>query len=248
MSDNIQNLKSDFFQTKDGTMKYTCIWFDLGHTLIKPTISIRYREVLAGLRIEKELKEVERAFYLANKTFMRDYPHILETGPEYHMPWYLGVVNYHLGVQVPLEKACSLLVKSGRVSQKYWELMDGAMETLKSIRSIGYRAGLISNWNSTCRSVLRESRLEPVLDTVIFSSEVGSGKPEPEIFEAAFKMAGVRPEQCLHVGDNYYDDIIGARRVGMDCLLIDPYCETVPEDRKGVPVIASVKEVFNYLE
>lgn len=230
-------------------MKYNCIWFDLGHTLIKPTIGIRYRQVLLSeLGIYKELNEIDRAFYLANKTFMRDYPHILETEPEFHMPWYLGVVNYQLGVQVPLEKACSLLTKKKGTSRKYWEPIDGARETLECIRSMGYRTGLISNWNFTCRAVLKESCLEPVLDAVIFSSEVGAGKPEPKIFEIAFQTAGVRPEQCLHVGDNYYDDIKGAQSVGMDCLLIDSYGDLRPENLKGIPVISSVKEVLKYLE
>ncbi len=229
-------------------MKYICIWFDLGHTLIKPTIGTRYRQVLSGQGIHKELTEIDRAFYLANKSFMRDYPHVLETAPEFHMPWYLGVVNYHLGVQVSLEKACSRLAELKGAAQKHWDLIDGARETLECVRSMGYRTGLISNWDSTCRTILKESCLEPVLDTVIFSSEVGSGKPESKIFEIAFKTAGVRPEQCLHVGDNYYDDIKGAQGVGMDCLLIDPYHDPGPEGLKEIPVITSVKEVLKYLE
>ncbi|MEY8353872.1 HAD family hydrolase [Lachnospiraceae bacterium 54-53] len=180
---------------------------------------------------------------------MRNYPHVLESAPEFHMPWYLGVVNYHLGVQVSLENAAGQLHEtSGEASHNHWELIDGARETLECIRSMGCRTGLISNWDSTCRSVLKESCLEPVLDTVIFSSEVGSGKPERKIFEIAFRTAGVRPEQCLHVGDNYYDDIKGAQGVGMDCLLVDPHCRTGPEDMKEIPVISTVKEVLKYLE
>ena len=29
--------------------------------------------------------------------------------------------------------------------------------------------------------------------------------------------------QVLFVGDNYYDDVVGAQKVGIDCLLLAPY-------------------------
>ena len=45
--------------------------------------------------------------------------------------------------------------------------------------------------------------------------EHGAAKPEPSIFHAACERLGVPREQVLHVGDDPYMDVIGARRAGL---------------------------------
>ena len=56
---------------------------------------------------------------------------------------------------------------------------------------------------------------------VVFSSEVGCDKPDPDIFLAALKKAQVKPEEAVYVGDQYDLDVVGARGVGMKAVLID---------------------------
>jgi FMN phosphatase YigB (HAD superfamily) len=46
-------------------------------------------------------------------------------------------------------------------------------------------------------------------------------KPDPRIFEMALQAAGVAANQALYVGDNVADDIEGARRVGLEAVLIN---------------------------
>ena len=45
--------------------------------------------------------------------------------------------------------------------------------------------------------------------------QVGVAKPDPRIFLAAADMAGVLPEQVLHVGDDPVADVLGSLNVGM---------------------------------
>jgi len=52
---------------------------------------------------------------------------------------------------------------------------------------------------------------------------VGAEKPDAAIFEAALQQTGYEAGQVLFVGDNYYDDVVGAQKVGIDCLLLAPY-------------------------
>jgi FMN phosphatase YigB (HAD superfamily) len=35
-------------------------------------------------------------------------------------------------------------------------------------------------------------------------------------------MAGTRPDETIYVGDNYYADVVGARRAGLRPVLYDP--------------------------
>ena len=73
---------------------------------------------------------------------------------------------------------------------------------------------LISNWDPSCRSVLEQNGLTPYLDPILVSSEVGVEKPDRRIFEKALELSGEDPRECLYVGDNYYDDGVGALKWG----------------------------------
>jgi putative hydrolase of the HAD superfamily len=89
---------------------------------------------------------------------------------------------------------------------------------LESLRARGLRLGLVSNafdpgW--LLHSDLDQMGLAQRLDFSVFSSEVGTRKPHPAIFERALEALGVEPENALFVGDRLYEDIRGAGELGM---------------------------------
>jgi len=47
--------------------------------------------------------------------------------------------------------------------------------------------------------------------------DVGSSKPSPDIFEAALKKGGLRPEEAVVIGDTPYD-VLAAKRAGVACV------------------------------
>ncbi|SAI74628.1 Pyrimidine 5'-nucleotidase YjjG [Bordetella ansorpii] len=49
----------------------------------------------------------------------------------------------------------------------------------------------------------------------ISAADAGIAKPEAAIFHAAADMVSARPEQMLHVGDNFELDVVGARNAGL---------------------------------
>jgi putative hydrolase of the HAD superfamily len=69
------------------------------------------------------------------------------------------------------------------------------------------------------------------LDTAVFSSEVGKRKPHPAIFEAALEALGVEPGRALFVGDRRFEDIRGAKEVGMATVLA--YWFRADDDERG---------------
>ena len=52
------------------------------------------------------------------------------------------------------------------------------------------------------------------------SAEFGAAKPDPAIFARGLELAGVRPEEALHVGDSPVEDGEGARAAGIRAVLI----------------------------
>jgi HAD superfamily hydrolase (TIGR01549 family) len=77
--------------------------------------------------------------------------------------------------------------------------------------------GLCSNFSDTetARAVLAKAGLDSLLSSIAVSEEVGIRKPRREIFDAAISGLGVRPDECVHVGDSLRADVSGAAALGM---------------------------------
>jgi putative hydrolase of the HAD superfamily len=106
------------------------------------------------------------------------------------------------------------------------EIVAGADDVLRDLKSRGFRLGLISNTGRTPGSALREvlQRLGigESIDAMVFSNEHGHCKPVPSIFEELRSLLGVSFGEMLFVGDNLYVDVHGAQRCGMRAVHFDP--------------------------
>ena len=112
----------------------------------------------------------------------------------------------------------------------------GAADGLASLRHLGLVVGCISNSNGTVAELLADVGLAGSLDFIVDSGVVGVEKPDPEIFRIALRRAAVMAEEAMHVGDLYPVDVIGARRAGLEPVLLDPLgrygergCRTAPD-------------------
>ena len=66
------------------------------------------------------------------------------------------------------------------------------------------------------------------------SKEAGVSKPNKGIFQKGAENMGISPGEALYVGDQWVVDVQGARRAGMQALLLDRggYFEEIPESEK----------------
>ncbi len=118
---------------------------------------------------------------------------------------------------------------------------------LETLRKSGYIVGLVSNRDGEVDTEVTRYGFRHLLDFTLTGGQARSWKPAPGIFRQALEIAGNVPaEQALYVGDNYYADIVGARNVGMDAILIDPrdvfhgyYDKRVKTLRDVLPLIES---------
>ena len=55
----------------------------------------------------------------------------------------------------------------------------------------------------------------------VSARDVGVGKPDPRIFQAASDRLGLAPEMVLHVGDDAHLDVIGAMQTGMQTVWVN---------------------------
>ena len=95
-------------------------------------------------------------------------------------------------------------------------LFDDALATIHELRRADLRIGLLTNGPSSLqRHKLAVTRLEPELDAVAISEEIGVAKPEPEAFYTAAAMIGCDPHEIAMVGDSPEYDIAGAIGAGL---------------------------------
>ena len=98
-------------------------------------------------------------------------------------------------------------------------VLSSAQALLESLRSRGVKTGLVANaWPDPARVLRADAEsfgLAPLLDTMVFSEEVGVRKPAPEIFLHACGELDVLPESTMFVGDRLETDVQGAASVGM---------------------------------
>jgi putative hydrolase of the HAD superfamily len=80
---------------------------------------------------------------------------------------------------------------------------------------------VVSNWDVSLRGVLGATGLTALLDGIVISAEVGTSKPDPAIFARGLAVAGVRPDEALHVGDTPETDVAGALAAGLRAVHLD---------------------------
>ena len=101
--------------------------------------------------------------------------------------------------------------------------LPGVPEALAAL-SADFRLGLISDTWLTPGSLLRERMerhgLRRFFSVLVFSDETGLRKPHSHQFESALSVLGVRPAECVHVGDTESTDIRGAKASGMKAVLV----------------------------
>jgi putative hydrolase of the HAD superfamily len=98
-------------------------------------------------------------------------------------------------------------------------VLGSAHALLDSLHARGAKTGLVANsWPDPGRLLRADAArlgLAERLDAMVFSEEVGSRKPQPEIFLHVLGLLGVEPEHAVFVGDGLETDVRGAARVGM---------------------------------
>ncbi len=124
---------------------------------------------------------------------------------------------------------------------------EGAIETLDELERRGFKRGVISVCSSDVEEAWDETELAPHVDDVVLSCAVGLSKPDPRIYELACDRLGVRPDECLFVGDGANDELAGAQRVGMSAVCVLPPGRDEPmwrEARGWDPTITSLEDVL----
>jgi putative hydrolase of the HAD superfamily len=107
--------------------------------------------------------------------------------------------------------------------EQFWEphtFTDPDVPTLfEALRERGIAVGVLSNtvWSRTYHElVFTRDGVDHLIDGSVYTSEIDWTKPHPEAFGAAMRAVNATdPARCVFVGDRLFDDVYGAKAVGM---------------------------------
>jgi putative hydrolase of the HAD superfamily len=131
------------------------------------------------------------------------------------------------------------------ISPKLNALFPDTVEVLQYLQS-KYTLHLITNGFAEVQWIkLEHSGLRPFFEHIVISEEVGTQKPNKEIFEIAMQRANTTVDACIMIGDNFNTDILGAKNAGMDQIFFNPKMDRVRDT--VTHVITELKELKEIL-
>jgi HAD superfamily hydrolase (TIGR01662 family) len=217
---------------------FDVIFFDLGNTLIYSDavgvdlLAQGSREMFAllerlGYRLEVEMAAQRFLAYLESCYAEREQT-MIETPTIELLRRFLAEHGQIHPATAHLEQALEAFYAP---SEAHWQPEMDAHLTLQTLRSSGYRLGLISNAgdDSDVQRLIDKAGLRFYFEHMVVSARVGWRKPSPYIFNYALSLFGVAAERAAMVGDMLYHDILGARQAGLTAFWITRRAQT-PEN------------------
>lgn len=121
------------------------------------------------------------------------------------------------------------------------------LAVLRRLRQAGFRLALLSNASSGEVQAWPRSPLAELFEGSFFSCECGCAKPQEAFYRHAMERLGVRPDECLFVGDGGSNEHEGAQRLGIDNVLLTRHIAHYDE-RRLAPRRAAVRWEIDRLE
>ena len=82
---------------------------------------------------------------------------------------------------------------------------------------------------------------------IVTSEEEQRYKPSRSIFQRAIRYLGLPPENLLHVGDSYIEDVVGPTSVGMGSLLLRRSDASGDPPPKSTPMVSDLRQVREFV-
>lgn len=208
----------------------TVVLFDVGDTMAKanPTWRDVYATVFPAYGIEASVEDFETAFRAAWGEWAHEGPFEATEDASFQRFMALDQLVFdRLGHPGLPESFFRDVDRAFRQRSAFYVFPD-VIPALDAMQAAGLRMGVVSNWGWAAPELLQTLELARHFEVMSISARVGYQKPHAAIFEHALDLLDVPADQAIHVGDDPEADVVGARRVGIEPVLIDRHGRAHP--------------------
>ena len=122
-------------------------------------------------------------------------------------------------------------------------LFDDVVEVISYLKE-KYRLAILTNGSPISqRRKLESTGILDMFELSVVSGEVGIDKPDPRIFDVMCEKLNVEPAECLYIGDNYVNDVLGARNAGWNAIYLNRL-HLDSEESQMVDSLKKLKEIL----
>ncbi len=227
---------------------YAVLVFDVGGTLLRLNLDAlaqayvdaaqamnlaldfqNTRRVIAQLELELPQRQQARALSLEQ-----------DNGRDFWIDFYSEGFRRLAVAQDVFSAADNIRARFQRA--EFETLFDDVLPTLDALSAHGACLGILSNYSNNLENVLHQVGIHRYFRFFIVSAVAGVEKPDPRIFDLAIHTANRPREEIVYIGDSIFHDIEGARRAGINAILVDRLNRH--PDFDGCR-ICNLKELFN---
>lgn len=194
------------------------IYFDLGNVILDFDHDLACQNIASLCGIE--------AGKVRQLVFESELQHRYESGRVTTVEFYEEFCK-QTGTQPNLGELCY-------AASSIFKLNAPVVSVIAQLKFTGHRLGILSN---TCEAHWEYATKKPFgilnhfFDVVVLSYEIGSMKPEPEIYERAIEMAGVDAGEIFFMDDRP-ENVEAAREAGIDSVVFENSEQLFNELRK----------------
>ncbi|KAJ6652056.1 hypothetical protein lerEdw1_015259 [Lerista edwardsae] len=207
-------------------LRLQLLTWDMKDTLLRLRIPVgkTYAAEAQAFGVQVPAEALNRSFHQAYKAHSDRFPNYGLGQGLTSKQWWLGVVMETFRLSgAREEKALRPIAEKlyrDYCSERNWEVLPGAKETLTQCQQRGFRMAVVSNFDRRLSEIIARSGLKKHFEFVLSSEDAGCAKPDKGIFLEALRISGVPPELAAHIGDHYVNDYRAAREAGMHSFLL----------------------------
>ncbi len=220
-------------------MIYDAVFLDFGGTLAyrEPDEWDIFLAVCRENNLILTLDQVNRGRALADQTHRSEQFETRERMEFFYLEWFRLILT-SLGVDRagPL----SIEIHSRFTEESKILLFPEVRDVLRQLTETGVVLGVVSNYNCNLEETCARLGISHYFEFILASDLVRSHKPDPGIFRLAVSEANASGDGCVHVGDSYGADYVGASKAGLQAILLD----RSGEEMWACPVIEDLRDLI----
>ncbi|MFH1780366.1 MAG: HAD family hydrolase [Candidatus Micrarchaeota archaeon] len=159
--------------------------------------------------------------------------------------WTLALADLGIHNDKLVDKLLEVRSVSGRI-------FPDVKPAFKLLRSKGFLIGILANSRAGSKETVE--RLLSGFDVIVYSHELGFRKPHKKAYLELCTLLKVKPEECVFVSDEIYEDLWGAKRLGMKTAWVkrekrggyfhvDPAWKVIVPDYEATDLIQIAKQI-----